>query len=210
MDDINHFDELWGDGDVREPSLSPLSPQDLHRIVSSRVRRERRIVSQFVWAAVLYQIVLYSFLTHVMVRRWGDERILLLCLSGVALYIPITSALIRRVRALCRPMSSMVGSQVSDILHNVENEYARLADFYKFKKRVDWIGVPVSCAIIVVVTFSLFVKGGVMGNPSGSVVVFLLWLGMSLIAILAENKKRFLSPLRHLELVLSDLRNLDR
>jgi hypothetical protein len=206
MNDINnHFDELWEDGDVPEPSLSPLSSQDLHRIVSSRVTRERRIVSKFLWAAVVYQIILYSFLTHVLITRWGDERILLLCLSGVALYIPITFALIRRVRALCRPMSSMVGSQVSDILHNVENEYARLADFYKFKKRVDWIGVPVSCVIIVVVTFTLFVKGGVEGNPLGSVVVFLLWLGMSLIAILAENKKRFLSPLRNLERVLSDL-----
>lgn len=206
MNDINnHFDELWGDGDVREPSLSPLRSQDLHRIVSSRVRRERRIVSKFVWAAVVYQIILYSFLTRVLITRWGDERILLLCLSGIALYIPITSALIRRVRALC-PMSIMVGSQVSDILHNVENEYARLADFYKFKKRVDWIGVPVSCAIIVLVTFTLFVKGGVEGNPLGSVIVFLLWLGMSLLAIQAENKKRFLSPLRHLELLLNDLR----
>jgi hypothetical protein len=190
----------------REPSLSPLSSQDLHRIVSSRVRRERRIVSKFVWAAVVYQIILYSFLTHLLIARWGDERILLLCLSGVAVYIPITASLIRRVGALCRPMSSMVGSQISDILRNVENEYARLADFYKFKKRVDWIGVPVSCAIIVVVTSTLFVKGGIEENPLGSVVVFLLWLGMSLIAILAENKKRFLSPLRHLELVLSDLR----
>jgi hypothetical protein len=46
MNDINnHFDDLWEDGDVREPSLSPLSSQDLHRIVSSRVRRKRRIVS---------------------------------------------------------------------------------------------------------------------------------------------------------------------
>ena len=90
MNDINnHFDELWEDGDLREPSLSP---QDLHRIVSSRIRRERRIVSKFVWAAVVYQIILYSFLTHVMIKRWGNERILLLCLSGVALYIPITAA----------------------------------------------------------------------------------------------------------------------
>ena len=93
---------------------------------------------------------------------------------------------------------------------NVENEYAQLADFYNFKKRVDWLDVPISCAIIVVVTFTLFVKGGVEGNPLGSLVVFLLWLGMSLIAILAENKKRFLSPLRHLELVLSDLRKIDQ
>ena len=103
-------------------------------------------------------------------------------------------------------MSSMVSSQVSDMFSNVENEYARLANFYKFKKRLDWIGVPVSCAIIVVVTFTMFVQGGVEGNPLGSLVVFLLWLGMSLIAILAENKKRFLSPLRHLGLLLSDLR----
>ena len=137
MNDINnHFDELWGDGDVRETSLSSLSSQHLHRIVSSRVRRERRIVSKFVFAAVVYQIILYSFLTHVLITRWGDERIVLLSLGGVALYIPITFALIRRVRALCRPMSSMVGSQVSDILRNVENEYALLADFYKFKKSV--------------------------------------------------------------------------
>jgi len=206
MNEINnHFDELWKDGNVREPSPSPFSSQDLHRVVSSRVRRERRTVSKFVWAAILYQIILYSFLTHVLITRWGDERIFLLCLSGVAVYIPITAALIRRVRALYRPTSSLVSSQVSDVLCNVENEYARLADFYKFKKRVDWIGGPVSCAIIVVVTFTLFVKGGVEGNPLGSLVVFLLWLGMSLIAILAENKKRFLSPLRHLELLLSDL-----
>jgi len=205
-DNNNHFDELWKDGNVREPSPSPVGSQDPHRIVSSRVRRERRIVSKFVWAAVVYQIILYSFLTHVLITRWGDERIFLLCLSGMAVYIPITAALIRKVRALYRPMSSMVSPQVSDILCNVENEYARLADFYKFKKRVDWIGVPVSCAIIVVATFTLFVKGGVEGNPLGSLVVFLLWLSMSLIAILAENKKRFLSPLRHLELVLSDLR----
>src|SRR5215471_1563254 len=124
MNEINnHFDELWKDGNVREPSPSPFSSQDLHRVVSSRVRRERRTVSKFVWAAILYQIILYSFLTHVLITRWGDERIFLLCLSGVAVYIPITAALIRRVRALYRPTSSLVSSQVSDVLCNVENEY---------------------------------------------------------------------------------------
>jgi hypothetical protein len=207
MNNINNeFDEVWKGGTRREASPSPLSANNLHRIISSRIRRERRIVSMFVWAAVVYQIILYSFVTHVLITRWGDERVILLCLSGVTLYIPITVALIRRVRLLYRPISNTTNSQVSDILRNVEGEYARLADFYRFKKRVDWIGVPVSCAIIVVVTFTLFVKGGVEGNPLGSLVVFLLWMGMSLIAILAENKKRFLSPLRHLELVLNDLR----
>ena len=33
------------------------------------------------------------------------------------------------------------------------------------------------------------------------------WVGMSLIAIHAENKKRFITSLRHLERVLADLKN---
>ncbi len=207
MNDINNeIDEIWKGGNGRDASPPPVGAKDLHRIISSRVRRERRIVGKFVWAAVVYQIILYSFLTHTLITRWGDERTLLLCLGALTLYIPITVALIRRVRSLYLPISNTASSQVSDILRNVESEYARLADFYRFKKRVDWIGVPVSCAIIVVVTFSLFVKGGVEGNPLGSLVVFLLWVGMSLMAILAENRKRFLSPLRHLELVQNDLR----
>jgi hypothetical protein len=59
---------------------------------------------------------------------------------------------------------------------------------------MDWIGVPVSCAIIVLVTFTSFIKGGL--------VVFAVWVGLSLLAIHAENKKRFISPLRQLELLL--------
>jgi len=72
---------------------------------------------------------------------------------------------------------------------------------------MDWIGVPVSCAIIVLATFPLFVEGGIKGNPLAAFAVFALWVGMSLIAIHAENKKRFISPLRHLEQVLDDLKN---
>src|SRR5262245_490610 len=186
MNDINNeFDEVWKRGNVGEASLPPLSATNLHQVISSRVRRQRSIVAKFVWAAVVYQIILYSFLTHMLITRWGDERVLLLFLIGVTLYIPITVALIRRVRSLYRPNSGTASAEVSDILRQVEGEYARLADFYRFKKRVDWIGVPVSCAIIVVVTFTLFVNGGVEANPRGSLVVFLLWIAMSLIAILA-------------------------
>ena len=89
----------------------------------------------------------------------------------------------------------------------MEGEYARLADFFRFKKRMDWIGVPVSCAIIVLVTFTLFVEGGVKANPVADLTIFALWVGMSLIAIRAENRKRFIAPLRHLEQVLEDLKN---
>jgi hypothetical protein len=133
-------------------------------------------------------------------------QIMLLCLAGGACTIPLTVALIRRTKTLFGRPSEAPGSPVPDVFRKVEGEYARLADFFQFKKRMDWIGVPVSCAIIVLVTFTLFVKGGIEGNPLGSLVVFAVWVGLSLIAIHAENKKRFISPLRQLELLLDDLK----
>ena len=207
MATTNEIDDVWKKGKGCEASPAPLSVKDLQGIISSRVRKELKTVSQFIWAAIVYQIILYSFLAHTFIRHWGDMRIMLLCLAGAAFYVPLTFALLRRVGTLYRRPSEAPGSTVPDVFHKVEGEYARLADFFQFKKRMDWIGVPVSCAIIVLVTFTLFVKGGVEGNPLAGLAVFALWLGISLIAIHAENKKRFISPLRNLEQVLDDLRN---
>jgi hypothetical protein len=205
MANSNEIDDVWKEGKSREAGLAPLTGKELQAMISSRVRKEFKTVSQFVWAAIAYQIILYSFLTHTLIRHWGEMRIVVLCLAGAAFYIPLTVALISRVRTLC-PLEAP-GSVVPDVLHKVEGEYARLADFFQFKKRMDWIGVPVSCAIIVLVTFTLFVKGGVEGNPWASLAFFALWIGMSLIAIRAENRKRFVSPLLHLEHILDDLKN---
>ena len=206
MELSNEMENVWKEGKAREEGLAPLTGKDLQAIISSRVRKELKTVSQFVWAAIAYQIILYSFLTHTLVRHWGDIQTMLLCLAGAALYIPLTVALLRRVKILyCRP-SEALSSAVPDVFHKVEGEYARLADFFQFKKRMDWIGVPVSCAIIVLVTFTLFVEGGIEGNPVAGLAVFALWVGMSLIAIHAENRKRFIAPLRHLEQILEDLK----
>jgi hypothetical protein len=207
MELSNEIENVWKEGKAREEGLAPLTGKDLQAIISSRVRKELKTVSQFIWAAIAYQIILYSFLTHTLVHHWGDIQTMLLCLAGAALYIPLTVALLRRVKILYRRPSEALGSAVPDVFHKVEGEYARLADFFQFKKRMDWIGVPVSCAIIVLVTFTLFVEGGVKANPVADLTIFALWIGISLIAIHAENRKRFIAPLRHLEQVLEDLKN---
>ena len=207
MERSNEIENVWKEGKAHEEGSAPLTGKDLRAIISSRVRKELKTVSQFVWAAIVYQIILYSFLTHTLIRHWGNVQMMLLCLAGGAFYIPLTVALIRRVRALYRSPSEAPGSPVPDVFHKVAGEYARLADFYHFKKRMDWIGVPASCAIIVLATFTLFVQGGLERNPLAGLAVFALWVGMSLSAIRAENRKRFISPLRNLEQVLNDLKN---
>ena len=203
----NGIENVWKEGLGREADPAPLTGEDLQAIIASRVRKELKTVSQFVWAAIVYQMILYSFLTRTFIQHWGDMQIMLLCLAGAACYIPLTVALIRRTGRLFGRSSEAPGATVPDIFRKVEGEYARLADFFQFKKRMDRIGVPVSCAIIVMVTFTLFVNGGVEGNPLAGLAIFALWVGLSLVAIRAENKKRFITPLRHLEQVLDDLKN---
>ena len=202
----NEIVSVWKEGRAREEGCASFGGKDLQAIISSRVRKEFKTVSQFVWAAIVYQIILYSFLTHTLFRHWGDLRTMLLCLGGVALYVPLTIAFMRRVRKLFGTQGAP-GAEVPDLFHKVESEHTRLADFFRFKKRMDWIGVPVSCGIIALVTFTLFVKGGVPANPLAALAFFAIWVATSLVAIHAENRKRFISPLRHLQQVLDDLKN---
>ena len=203
----NEIENAWKKCKAREAAPAPMTETDLQAIISSRVRKELKTVSQFVWAAIVYQMILYSFLTHTLVRLWGNMQIMLLCFAAGAFYVPLTIALVRRVRTLCGRSTAKPGSPVPDVFLKVESEYTRLADFFQFKKRMDWIGVPVSCAIIVLVTFTLFVPGGVAGNPVAGLAVFALWVGISVIAIHAENRKRFISPLRHPKQVLDEVKN---
>ena len=186
-------------------STRALSGSDLRSIAASRVRKQFRTVAGFVWAALVHQIILYAFLAYTLVRNWGHAPIMLLCLAGAALYVPLTAALLRRARMLYTGEAVTPGAAEVDISLYVRAERDRLAHFFRFKQRLDWIGVPVSCAIVVFVTFTLFTSGGVLTYPLASVAVFATWVGMSVVAVRAENRQRFVAPLRHLDAVLEDL-----
>lgn len=205
MENDSNLKMCWEKGKTLEVTPSAFTETALQTIVRSRVRKQFKTVAEFVFAVIVYQIVLYSFLAHSLVRHRGETGTVLLCLAAAALYVPLTVVLLRRVRVLFAPVTNTSGAPVPDVLRHVEGEYARLASFFRFKKRLDWIGVPLGCAIIVLVTFTLF-GGGIHSRPWGSLGLFLVWAGLSTVAIHAENRKRFVAPLRHLEQVLDDLK----
>jgi hypothetical protein len=204
MDTTIDINACWERGKAKV-AAPEITSNDLRSITASRVRKQFKTVAGFVWASVVHQIILYSFLSYTLVRNWGNMPIMLLSLAGAAVYVPLTAMLLRRARALYSGTSETTGAASADIGHYVRAQRERLADFFRFKRRMDFIGVPVSCAIVVFVTFTLFVSGGVMAYPIASVVVFAVWVAMSVAAVRAENRKRFAAPLRHLANVIEDL-----
>lgn len=203
MERGNGIKSCWERGKSVEGAYASLNEKDFDTIVASRVRKQFKAVAEYVWAALVYQIILYSFLAHTLVHEWGHAPSMFLCFAGGALYVPLSVALIRRVRRLFSP-STMLESN-TNISCTLEQEYARFNSFFRFKRRMDWVGVPVSCAIIAFVTLTLF-GNGMSGNVIGGLVLFAIWVGLSIVAVHAENKKRFIAPLHHLERLLEDLK----
>jgi hypothetical protein len=204
MDTTIDINACWQRGKAKA-AAPEITSNDLRSLTASRVRKQFKTVAGFVWASVVHQIILYSFLSYTLVRNWGNTPIMLLSLAGAAVYVPLTARLLRRARALYSGTSAATRSATADIGRYVRGERDRLADFFRFKRHMDFIGVPVSCAIVVFVTFTLFVSGGVMAYPIASAAVFAAWIGMSAVAVCAENRKRFAAPLRHLANVIEDL-----
>ena len=179
-----------------------LTAYDLHSITAARVRRQFKTVAGFVWAALTHQIILYAFLACTLVRNWGNAPIMLASLAGAALFAPLTAMLLHRARVLYGGVADPAGA---DIAHYVRAARDRLVAFYRFKRRLDFIGVPVSCAIATFVTFTLFTSGGVAAFPVASAAVYAAWLIMSAAAVCAENRRRFGAPIRQLDAVIGDL-----
>ncbi|CAG1771646.1 hypothetical protein BAC2_01859 [uncultured bacterium] len=191
------LERCWQEATGWRPVGTSLTEENMHAIIASRVRQEFVRVGEFVWASILHQVILYAFLAHTVARHWGESEVVALCVTGVAFCMPITVALVRRTGALYGTIRG-AAPDGAGIRAVVIDRRSRLVDFYRFKKRLDWFGVPVSCAVIVFVTFTLFVREGLTGHPIAASGMFVFWVVISLIAIHAENKKRFDIPIEHL------------
>jgi hypothetical protein len=151
--------------------------------------------------------MVYSFATHLIIKFWGDFPIMLMSLAAIVLYIPSTVVMMRKFRAISvsgidNPNTS--GQQVHTF---VKNQYILLSEFFRFKKRFDWVGIPLSCFILVIAGFKIYIPGGVEEHIIGGLCSFVVLLIIFVTAILFENRKRFIRPLRQLEAVLEDLKS---
>src|SRR5262249_42398726 len=120
MDNSMDLKQLWQAGQAFEPSPAPLTAPSLEAIRAARARKELVVVSEFVWATLVYQIILYAFLARTFVGYWGNVPVMLLCVTGAALYVPLTAALLRRVKDLFDPPAA----PVQDLWHTVAAEQA--------------------------------------------------------------------------------------
>lgn len=169
--------------------------QELSRVVKKRVKKHINTSMQYFWGALALQILVYALLTHVAVKYYYDLSTVLPALMGIAMYVPFTWTLMNRFKRMASSPSPGNGMPVRDY---IRNQKELLQGFLVFKKRYEWVLIPVSTAIGVLLVFKLYVPGGVSAFPQGAAITFALTLISCYVAIRNENARNFNAPLHQL------------
>jgi hypothetical protein len=184
-----------------------LGAEELTNVFKRRVKTKFKSSMQYFWASFSLQLLIYGLLTHVVVKYWLDPAYMLPALCGILLYIPFTIVLMRKFKAIAvaRPQSHTTAS----LYQYADFHYTQLASFYKFKKLYEIILIPINVAIGTILTFNLFVPGGVGEYVNGAVITFILSLASCFYAIVRENRRSFVEPLKELESILKEFKSGD-
>jgi hypothetical protein len=201
------FDELkmnWNSD--KGAAHNPLSKESVDLIVRARIKREKKTVMEYFWSAFFYQNLIYGFGTYFIIKYWGAQEMAWPVLVVVFAYIPFTVLMLKRYKSMA---NRGVDKNQFNVQAHVTNMYSQLYSFYRFKKKFDWISVPLSCAAIVAITFRVFAAENPFDHLLGAALLFVLWLILFMTAIYFENKKRFVKPLVQMESILNDLKTSD-
>jgi hypothetical protein len=206
MESFQGIENFWKQNKDRDAGPDPLSKESLEKTIRSRIRGEKKTIAEYFWASFVYQILIYAFMGHLFVKNWGNTELMVLSLAGVALYIPFTFVLMKKFKSMYASNTGKQNVMNMNMYNHVLHQYKLLSEFFSFKKKFGWVGVPLSCLLIVLIIFKLYTAGGVIENVIPAVILFIIWLGMFATAIYYENKKRFKDPLGQLESILRDMK----
>lgn len=175
-------------------------------LLEQRIKKQKNISMRYFWASFTFQLIVYGFLAHVILKYSEDIQTLLPSVLCFLLYVPYTVVLMRKFKRL-----AALRKDDGLILNLSIKEYAfkyhgLLMGFYSFKTKYELVLVPLSSAIFVWVFFKIyFPPNGIFGHPLSSSLLFIFVLGACTIAILRENKRNFKKPIAQLEKILKDI-----
>src|SRR4051812_30868293 len=99
---MSTLDELKKDwSDERSATQGEaFSRESLQKIFRSRVNKHLRAPFRYFWASFAMQILLYSLLSHVIVKNWGNQSVLLYSIACIVFYIPFTIVLLKKFKQM--------------------------------------------------------------------------------------------------------------
>jgi len=199
MKSLDEAKKCWSES--KENKQVELPGDEVKQIIRQRIRKEKKVLFEYFWASYIWQFIIYVAMTNMIIRFWGDLRIVVVSLVGILMYIPFTIVFIKKFTK----MSGKTNGSFQSLRSNLKLQWNKMNEFFVFKRRFDWLGIPVSCFILTVIIFKLWVPGGWEEHLTGALIVYLFAIIAFLIATVIENRKRFKKPLYKLSLIIKEI-----
>ncbi len=207
MEEFDDFKKIWNEEKLSETCSPSVSSEYIDNIISNRIKKVKSGFREYFWASFVYQNLVYGCLFFLIARFFNRTDIVILSVAGILLYIPFTVIFMKKFKSAFLINKGGIPFSDDDIYLNIKNSYKRMSEFFIFKRKFDWVMIPLNCILIVVINFILFVPGGIIDNMIVGVILFIVWLIIFIIATRSENKKRFSEPLHQLESILEDFKS---
>lgn len=210
MEEMDEIKKLWTrNSDQQMSTYTPINNTIMIDLIKSRIRKEKSKMFEYILALGVWQLLIYSFMSHVVIKYWGDWNIIKYALGGMLLYIPYTIVYAKKftgknLQSFARPNSPM-----KTIKSNLKNQYKQLNDFFNFKRKFDLVGIPLSCFVILMLLSNLNIIPEVEAHIAMAIALYLIYLAMFITATIIDNRKRFKKPLQQLKLVLKEMEEID-
>lgn len=203
MKTLDELKRTWDNSHNIHSAPESYDDAALRKIFKSRVNHQTRASFQYFWSSFVLQILVYALLGHVTIRYWSDLQMSLLAAGGILLFIPFTTVLMKKFKAMA--LEPVQENDPGSSLHSYVIKYhTLLSSFYTFKKRYELLLIPLSAGVGVFITFGLYVPGGVYAYPQAAWITFCVTLISCMVAIWRENKKSFERPLQQLQVIIDE------
>ncbi|UOQ69371.1 hypothetical protein [Hymenobacter volaticus] len=158
MSTLDELKNAWAGATTPSSPNQRVDRANLRAIAQAQSTHHVNRAMQYFWASFTLQIIVYALLSHVFVRFWGMLAVQGLCLAGVLLYLPFTVVLLRQFKQVARASPAAPETDFS-LQARTQQQYNSLRAFYRFKRRYEYLLVPLSTALGVWLTFRLYVPG---------------------------------------------------
>ncbi|PRY53309.1 hypothetical protein B0I27_104319 [Arcticibacter pallidicorallinus] len=196
----------WAEDSTASRYTSHLDKASLHKILRLRANKQMKINMQYFWASFALQVIVYSYLTHVIIKHWNDSLLIFVGILCILIYIPFTIILLKKFKKIASLRSGDQHAAGLPIQEYIQKHQRLLSSFYKFKSTYEIMLVILSTAIMTWMVFRIYIPGGVIAHPAGASFIFITSLLCCTVAIHAENKKHFKDPLTELQKLLNEFK----
>lgn len=202
MKQFEDIKQMWECEHNKVKNWQTYDENAVEAVIKNRVKMHKKTVMKYFWTTFILQLSVYAIFSHLFVKSLFSDTILWPCLIVIILFIPFTSMLLKKYKAIAiTNLNNNSGSSIKRFLQ--EHKY-HLESFYSFKKLYEWVLVPVCSTIMVILYFQKFVKSE---NSFKWIIGSMIFISSSLIWYLLirwQNKKSFQKPLSQIDETINE------